>query len=300
MAGAATIGAALERARDVLEAAGVADARREALELAALLRRSSTGGVWLAREQDAGDLEVRLAQVARRRAAGWPAAYAAGAANFRGHWLAVDRRVLIPRPETEGLVELVLAWIGEAGRGRGGEEGGAPLGIAEPCTGSGAIAVALALEAPFPVRVIATDRSVDALDVARLNLEAHGVGDRVELRRGDLLAPLAHARVDAVVCNPPYVAESEWDGLEPGVRAFEPREALVGGPDGLAVTRALVTAARATLRPGGLLAVEVDARRAQDVAALARREGFTSCETRLDPFGRPRYVRAWRPAHGSD
>jgi release factor glutamine methyltransferase len=290
---AGTVGDAIREARTALEAAGVADARREAEELYAALVRRPTSAAWLEREQPAPPpVRAALEAAARRRAAGWPQAYATGAANFRGHWLVVDSRALIPRPETEGLVDLVLEWAKAA------ERDGAPLLIADACTGSGAIAVALALEAPSAVRVVATDCSADALAVARANVEALGVADRVELRHGDLLQPLAGEPVDAVVSNPPYVAAAEWDALEPCVRDFEPREALVSGADGLAAIRALVEQARSTLRSGGLLALEVDARRAGDAAALAAAAGFVSCTVLEDLFGRPRYLRARSPGGG--
>ena len=289
-----SVGEAITLAAGLLEDAGVAEARREAEELYAALVRRSTSAAWLDRENRIPDaLRAALEEAARRRAAGWPQAYAAGAANFRGHWLAVDRRVLIPRPETEALVDLVLEWA-RAARGRG------PLVAADLCTGSGAVAVALALEAAPGLRVIATDCSADALAVARLNVEALGVGDRVELRCGDLLEPLAGERVDVVVSNPPYVAAGEWDGLDASVREFEPREALVSGPDGLAAIRSLVGAARAAIRPGGLLALEVDARRAGEAAGLAASAGFASCTVLQDLSGRPRYLRARRPADGGD
>jgi len=289
-----TVGEAIAAATEVLGKAGVTEPRREAEELYSSLVRRPTSAAWLDRDQPVrGALRTALDQAAARRAAGWPSAYAAGAANFRGHWLAVDRRVLIPRPETEGLVDLVLAW------GKGEARAGAPLVIADACTGSGAIAVALALEATVEVRVIATDCSADALAVARVNVEALGAGDRVELRHGDLLSPLAQERVDAVVSNPPYVAAAEWDRLDACVRDFEPREALVSGADGLDAIRALVVEAQAALRPGGLLALEVDARRAGEAAALAVAAGFTGCAVLKDLFGRPRYVRA-RKAGGAD
>ncbi len=297
MAVTGTVGGALERARTVLEAAGVPEPRREAAELYGLLARCPSGEAWLRRDAMVSDsLSARLDEAARRRAAGWPQAYAAGATSFRGHWLAVDRRALIPRAETEGLVDLALAWIRTAAPGRR-----TPLRVAEPCTGSGAIAAAIALEAPAgSVRVVATDCSAEALALARENLAALGVSDLVELRHGDLLEPVPDGAVDAVVGNPPYVAAGEWPGLEPGVRDFEPRQALVSGPDGLAATRALVAAAHERLTPGGLLALEVDARRAARAASLARAAGFASCEIIHDLFGRPRYLRGWRAANGSD
>ncbi len=285
---ARTVGEAVAAAAELLEAAGIAEARHEARELYGLLVRQSGSTAWLRRDEPlSAALGAALEQAAQRRAAGWPAAYAAGAANFRGHWLAVDRRVLIPRPETEGLVDLVLAWSKSASRP------GRPLVVADACTGSGAIAVALALESPVAVRIVATDCSADALAVARANVAALGV--RVELRQGDLLSPLGGERVDAVVSNPPYVAAAEWEELDPGVRDFEPRAALVSGPDGLAAIRELIAQARELVRPGGLLALEVDARRAGEAAALAEAAGFVSCSVHQDLFGRPRYLRAWSP-----
>ena len=282
-----TVAEALIAAESVLKQAGLAEPRREAEELYSSLVRRPTSAAWLERERAVPDaLGAALHEATERRARGWPQAYAAGAASFRGHWLSVDRRVLIPRPETEGLVDLVLAWLRAAG---------GALVVADAGTGSGAIAVALALEAPRSVRVVATDCSAEALAVALANARAHGVGDRVAVRRGDLLAPLGPERVDVVVSNPPYVAASEWDGLDASVRDFEPREALVSGADGLSATRALVAQARTSLKPGGLLALEVDERRAERAADLATAAGFADCVVLQDLSGRPRYVRATNP-----
>ncbi len=288
---ARTVGDALAAAQARLERAGVSEARREAHELYGALLRRPSSAAWLDRDRSLPEaLGAALEAAVERRAAGWPSSYAAGAANFRGHWLAVDRRVLIPRPETEGLVDLVLEWAHQRARK------GRPLAIADACTGSGAIAIALALEAAVPVRLVATDCSEDALAVARTNAAA--LGARVELRHGDLLSPLGTERVDAVVSNPPYVAADEWESLDASVRDFEPREALVGGADGMAAIRSLVAQARDAVRPGGLLALEVDARRAGDAAALVAAGGFSSCDVLRDLFGRPRYLRAWRARQG--
>jgi release factor glutamine methyltransferase len=290
-----TVGDALAAAEAVLEGAEVANARRESHELYSLLVRRPTSAAWLEREQPiAPRVRAAFETAVRRRAAGWPLGYAAGVADFRGHWIEVDRRVLIPRPETEALVDLVLEWS------KGAPRVAAPLVVADACTGSGAIAIALALEATVPMRLVATDCSAEALAVARLNVEALRLGDRIALRHGDLLEPLAGEPVDAVVSNPPYVASAEWEGLEPSVRDYEPREALVSGVDGLGAIRALAPQAYAALRPGGLLALEVDARRAGDAAALAAAAGFVSCTVLQDLCGRPRYLRARRPADGSD
>ena len=292
-----SVGAALSRARRILEDAGIPDPRREADELYAALVGRTTSAAWVERAERApAALRERLEAAARLRASGSPQAYAAGRANFRGHWLAVDRRVLIPRPETEGLVDIVLEWLRSGGGvPRGGR---VPLAV-DVGTGSGAIAVALALECPA-LRVVAVDPSPGALAVARANVAAHALGERVALARGRLVGPVEPGASDVVVSNPPYVATADWERLDASVRDHEPREALDGGPDGLAVVRGLVSDARTALRPGGLLALEVDAPRAGSVADLAAASGFEGITVSKDLFERPRYVRARRPADGSD
>lgn len=296
MARVETVGDALEEARRSLEAAGIQEARREAQELYAGLVCGPSGAAWLDRHKPVAEaVRRRLAEAAARRAAGWPQPYAAGRSNFRGHWLAVDQRVLIPRPETEGLVELVIAWANARARQRADA---LPL-VADVGTGSGAIAIALALEAPVS-GVVATDISSDSLNLAIENAAALGVKERISFRYGPLLAPLLGERVDAVVSNPPYVATAEWEALDSAVRDYEPRIALDGGPDGLGPTRALVAGAREGLRPGGLLALEADERRAQGAAALARDAGFEAVEVGRDLFGRPRYVTGRQPGNAND
>ena len=281
-----TVGEAVGRAAEVLAGAGVTDARREADELYAALVCGATSRAWLDREQPlAPGLAERLETAARRRAEGWPQAYAAGRVNFRGHWLAVDRRVLIPRAETETLVERALEWA--AARA-------VPPVIADIGTGSGAIAIALALEGRV-AGVIATDLSADALNLAIENAAALGAKDRINFRRGDLLTPLLDDPVDAIVSNPPYVTTEECDWLLPVVKDYEPHLALDGGTDGLAVTRRLATEAAAVLPPGGLLALEVDAGRADASAAILTDAGFADVEIGEDLFGRPRTVLGRRP-----
>ena len=319
--GLTTVGAALRLASAALEAAGVGAPRREADELYAALVHGATSAAWAERERPlSGEGLAFLAQAVARRAAGEPQAYATGWANFRGHWLRVDERVLIPRPETEGLVEVVLAWARVRGaREDGARKSGAPRGGAPQTgasvggarsggrvagsaalvgvdvgTGSGAVAVALALEGPF-ARVVALDRSAAALEVARANVEALGLAPRVRCLRGDLLEPLAPGAVDVVASNPPYIATLELVDLERSVRDFEPLVALDGGPDGLTPTRRLAAAARGVLTPGGLLALEVDSRRARETAALVRETGFVDVAVRNDLFERPRYVTALQP-----
>lgn len=284
-AAAASTADELAWAAATLRAAGIADPRRESLRLWSALAGVAPGAVWLARRQPADPACARRFRVAvRRRAAGTPLAHAVGRAAFRTLDLASDGRALIPRPETEGLVELVLAWARRAPGGSGGIA--ADLG-----TGSGCIALALAVEGRFD-RVIATDRSPDALALARENLARIAPCTPVELRLGDWLAPLRAERCRVLVANPPYLRDDEWAALDPAVRAYEPREALASGPDGLGATRVLLREGPATLAAGGLLALEVDERRATAIAVLARETGWREVAVHHDLFGRPRYVLA--------
>lgn len=308
-----TVGEALAAAERALEAAGVPEPRREADELYAALVRGATSAAWVDRGRPlASEGAAFLAGAVARRAAGYPQAYATGRAAFRRHWLRVDERVLIPRPETEGLVELVLEWarrteapwtdapLTEAPDAVAIAVHGASvrrssgLAAADVGTGSGAIAVSLAAEGPFTL-VYAIEVATDALRVARDNVAALGLAGRIRCVRGDLLGPLAAGSLDAVVSNPPYVASAELAGLEPSVRRFEPLGALDGGPEGLEPTRRLVAAARRALRPGGLLALEADARRARETAGAVGAAGFVDVVVRNDLFERPRYVTALQP-----
>lgn len=218
----------------------------------------------------------------RRRAKREPLQYIDGKAAFRDLWLAVDPRVLIPRPETEGLVQAVLDWA--AGRDA--------LSALDVGTGSGAIALALATEGPF-ARVVASDLSADALEVARANREAAAPGAPVELRQGSLFAPVAGERFDVIVSNPPYVGDEERAGLDAEVRDWEPAGALFAGVGGLDVLRPLVAGAAAHLSPGGLLAMEMGAGQADAVCALVRDTGaFTDPRVVRDLSGRDRIVMA--------
>lgn len=194
---------------------------------------------------------ARLHHVLRRRGSGEPVAYIRGVREFYGIELLVARGVLIPRPETEVLVDEVLRLL--AGLG------GAPL-VADVGTGSGAIACAVAIRDPR-VRVIATDISQVAVEIARKNCERLGLVGRVEVRHCDLLDAVPRAPcLDVVVSNPPYVAEGEVPLLDKSVRDFEPREALLAGPDGMAVTKRLLGEAVVRLVPGGSLVLEVGSR----------------------------------------
>jgi release factor glutamine methyltransferase len=287
------LGEVLARAAQRLGEAGIAEPRREADELYAALVCGPTSRAFLDRDQAlAPALAERLEQSVARRVGGWPQAYATGRANFRGHWFTADQRALIPRAETETLVDLVIQW---AQRYRAAT-GRMPV-VADIGTGSGCIAIAIALEAPV-AGVIATDASAEALNLAIENAAALGATERISFRKGDLLAPLLGEPVDAVVSNPPYITTVEIDWLHPLVRDFEPRIALDGGPDGLGLTRRLAAEAFVALPSGGLLAIEVDAGRADASAAILQDAGFDAVEIGEDLFGRPRTVLGRRSEEG--
>jgi release factor glutamine methyltransferase len=204
----------------------------------------------------------------RRRARGEPVAYLLGEREFFGRAFTVSPAVLVPRPETELLVERVLLWA----RARSANPGHG-LRIADVATGSGCVAVSLAAELS-EARVAATDISPEALAIASGNAVRHGVADRVRFLEGSWTEPLrGEERLDILVSNPPYVTTAELDELPVDVRGFEPRLALDGGDDGLDASRALIPAVTALVRPGGFAAVEVDPRRAGAVAALAAERG---------------------------
>jgi len=209
----------------------------------------------------------------RRRLRHEPIQYILGQAAFRHLQLRVDRRVLIPRPETEVLVGEVLRWAA----GRNG-----PVRALDVGTGSGAIALSLAQEGGMAV--VATDAAAGALEVARTNLDACPAGAAVELRHGALWEPIGPAeRFDVIVSNPPYVARAEVAELPAEVSGWEPLEALVGGEDGLDVVRGIVAGAPARLLPGGLLALEIGATQGRAVAELIEAGGSA--------WGAPRVIR---------
>ena len=299
-----SIARALDLAAEQLARAGVLNAKREATALWAALEGVKPGDVWLRRDgEPAPSLAELFWEAVERRAGGVPFPYAVGRAAFRTLSLKLDRRAPIPRPETEGLVELVLQWSAGNG-GKGGRRGG---GLAADIgTGCGCIALSLAVEGSFD-RVIAVERSPEAAALARENVTLVGPRSPVEVREGDLLAPLGGRRgrkrraerFRAIVSNPPYLTEAEYEALDPTVRLFEPREALVSGPDGLDATRALFADAAAWLTPGGVLCVEIDERRTEQVRLLAHQYGWRRIGIHPDLFGRPRYALAF-PAGGED
>jgi release factor glutamine methyltransferase len=229
----------------------------------------------------------RFRPLLKRRGEREPLQYIMGRAAFRHLELAVDRRVLIPRPETEVLVDEVLAWAAAGGR--------ESLTALDVGVGSGAIALSLLVEGPFP-RVVATDASPEALAVAGENARTLELQDRLDLREGPLFTAVAAGETfDVVVSNPPYVAEAEAVTLEPEVGVWEPPGALFAGPDGLVVLRSLVAEGGAHVAPGGLLALEVGAGQAGLVlAGIEAAGGYDDVRVRRDLTGRERVVLARR------
>ncbi len=220
-------------------------------------------------------------ELVRRRAAGEPTAWLTGRREFLGHAFRVTPAVLVPRPETELLVEAALAHLPPEGA------------LLDLCTGSGCIAISAALARP-DARVVATELSPEALAVARENATA--LGAKVEWLEGDLDGPVeAGERFDVIVANPPYVPAGEIAGLSREVRR-EPRMALDGGSDGLDTLRRIVSCAPSRLRREGLLVVEMHESHEVPLPALCREAGFSGVEVGRDLAGLPRWVVARLPA----
>jgi len=221
----------------------------------------------------------RYRELVAHRSSRVPLQHLLGFEEFHGLRLAVNPDVLIPRPETEGLVQWAIQML-RAER--------ASL-VADVGTGSGAIACVLARSVPG-LRVLAIERSLPAVAAAKSNVAALGLVGRVMILAGDLLAPVGALRLDAVVTNPPYLPTGVLSSLPPEVSGHEPREALDGGGDGLAVIRRIVAAAPDALRPQGRLVMEIGEDQAGSVASLLAAAGFTDIEARCDLIGRERYI----------
>lgn len=282
----------LERGASELSSFGVVEARFEA----ELLLRHALGcsrESLLARLHEPVSAEVagHYFQLVERRRGRVPIQHILGNQEFYGLQFRVTPAVLIPRPETEGIVE-------EALRELGGRSRIAPVRIADVGCGSGCIGIALARELP-EAEILAIDISPAALAVARENALRHGVDDRVELVLGDLLGPLLARRafVDAVVSNPPYIVDTEIQGLAPEVSEHEPRTALAGGgEDGLSVVSRLLRQVGNVLNEGGFLFMEIGQGQDQRVAELTRDSGLELLRTASDLAGIPRVVVARKTA----
>ncbi len=224
-----------------------------------------------------------------------PIQYLVGEAWFFGLPFHVDRRVLVPRPATETIVQHVLQHV-RAEAGFGGKTGEGVL-VGDVCTGSGCIAVAI-LKNLSGARVVGTDISGEALEVARQNAKRHGVADRLDLLQGDLLKPLQEypgtmgkGSLHFLVANPPYIPDHEWDAVEPNVKDHEPGLALRGGKDGLDLVRPLIEGGAELVRKGGLIMIETAMSTAKEAAELMKARGEVEGVEVLNDFeGLPRVV----------
>ena len=280
---AATLAAELDAATTALEAAGLASARVDAEWLLAGLLGVGRAAVRLElAEPVPAPIAERYAVAVRRRAGREPLQRILGWEDFRGVRVRLTNAVLVPRPETEMLVEWALALLPEPGDRR--------LLAIDVGTGSGCIACALACERP-DLDVIAVDVSPAAAAVARDNARALGVAERVRVVAADLLECMHGLRADLIVSNPPYLPTATVPELEPEVRAHEPRLALDGGPDGLALIRRIAATAGGCLKPSGALALETagDAQ-AEAAAALLRGARLQAVAVRADLAGVDRFV----------
>jgi len=244
------------------------------------------------RERDlSADEQTRYDAALTERARGIPAQYITGHQEFWGMDLIVNPAVLIPRPETEHVIETVLDCVGRAllGQAQGKPTPASPLHIADVGTGSGCIALALAKELP-QAKIHATDISAAALEVARANAARHQLEFRIQFREADLLAGFEKGSFDFIVTNPPYVGESEEDQVQLEVRKFEPRSAVFAGHTGVQVIARLIPQAYATLKPGGWLVMEISGTIVEEVKGLLR--DWKDLLIRTDLQSIPRVVQA--------
>jgi release factor glutamine methyltransferase len=278
-----TVRRLLEWTEDFLRKKGFESPRLEAQILLAHALGCKKIDLYVRHEEEpADDRRAAFREMIKKRAEGMPVAYLVGHREFYSLEFAVNPAVLIPRPETETLVMEALRRLKPLDSPR----------VLDLGTGSGAIAVAIAKHQKG-AKVTAVDVSAIALTVAASNAQRHGVADRITFLQGDLFNPVAGQTFDLVVSNPPYIADAEFAALDVGVRDFEPRSALAGGPDGLDFYRRIAAGVANLLAPGGAVLVEIGA--AQEAAV---RELFADC---LDPgpsfkdaAGRPRVVTANR------
>ncbi|HWP43538.1 MAG TPA: peptide chain release factor N(5)-glutamine methyltransferase [Blastocatellia bacterium] len=277
------ISEAITEGARLLDQAGVTQARRTASLLMEHLLETDRAQVLIrSKEQLADSSFESYIRLVERRARGEPLQYITGHQEFYGLDFKVTPAVLIPRPETELLVERAIALA------RGAS--GSPL-IVDVGTGSGCIAVTLAVHLPG-ARVIATDISRPALDVARLNAQRHAVASRIEFLEGDMLSPLAgrglEGAVDLLASNPPYVPAQSLHMLQREVRDWEPREALFGGEEGLDFYRRLLDEARGYVRPGGWVVCEIGYSQLDAIRGMIEPSAWELADVTSDLQGIPR------------
>jgi release factor glutamine methyltransferase len=276
----------LDKAAGYLQQKNIANPRLNAERLLSALLDLARIELYTNFERPLVESELRqFREGLKRRAAREPLDYVIGWTEFYGLRLEADRRALIPRPETEQLVESTLEILQRNKVTPPGPQ------IIEIGTGSGAVSIALAAQLT-DARILATDISADSLQLAARNTELNRLGERITFLEGDLFQPIDHSlsgKVDLIISNPPYVAESEFQTLPPEIREYEPRNALVGGADGLEVIEKLVQQAPSFLAEGALLALEIGHDQADRIRDLANENGaYRSMEIRKDYAGHDR------------
>ncbi len=262
------------------EKVGVPQAKLDAEYLLAHVLGCKRLGLYLQFERPLTDAELDvLRPLVRRRARREPLQHILGTVDFHGLILRCDGRALVPRPETEWLVERVIERLKDR----------PPAWIADLGTGTGALALALATAFP-EAAVDAVDRSAEALALARENAAALGLAERVAFHEGDWFVPLAGRRYDCIVANPPYLSEADWDAAEPEVANFDPKEALVAPENGTADLVRILREAPAHLKPGGLLALETNVAQHAALAEHTSAPPYASAERENDYAKRERYL----------
>lgn len=283
--GPATLGELIAEARRLLEQAGIESAEQESLWIMEHVLRLPSHNMITDRDRLLSSSELAATRgLIARRVGREPLQYILGTQEFCGLEFEVSPAVLIPRPETELLVEYVTQRISVARQ----------VTIVDVCTGSGCIAVAIARLRPH-ARVLAIDLSSSALHVARRNAIRHGVGERITWLEGDLLGPLVEqgveGLVDVIVSNPPYIAEAEWATLQPEVKLFELRGALVAGPQGTELHERLLQEAARYLAPGGVVLLEIGAGQARGLRRIVEQlPGYKFHRLAYDKAGLERVV----------
>lgn len=278
----------LDWLRSALKDKGIDDARLCAELLVAHVIGCQRLRLYMEADRPATPEELtRLRDLAKRALNHEPVQYLVGEWSFYGITLNTDKRALIPRPESQTLVDEAVNAIKDI-------EGRPPL-VADACTGSGCIAIAIASQAPTAI-VHACDIDTDALALAAENIGRTNLAERVTTFEGDLLAALPGGEpYDAIVANPPYIPDDEWEAVAPNVKDHEPTHALRGGADGLDLVRPLITQAADCLRSGGLLAIEIATARAEDaLLLLAADDRYRDATIVRDFAGRPRVVSVLR------
>lgn len=300
-----TAGEMLRWASEYLSSKGIPDSPIEAECLLAHALGSQRKDILIHPERVPAPEEAeRFRDFIDRRGKREPLQYITGEVEFRGLLLKVNREVLIPRPETELLVEDAISSMnsGDTILNSQGIKYGVPgikgkdVTVLDLCTGSGCIAISIAKDLPYS-RVYAVDISEGAIEIARENAERHGVMERVIFLPGDMYEAIEllglDGEIDLIVSNPPYVSKKDMEGLQPEIKEYEPLQALYGGEDGLDFYRRVIDEAPFYLSPGGILIMEIGYGQAERVKALLEQEGvFEQIEIKKDLAGIERVIKA--------